>query len=256
MKVTLMQIDLSWGDPIANISRNDERLAKIEKTDLVIFPEMFSTGFATSPDGIAEKDEATLRWMKEKSKRYGFAIAGSVATEDNGLYYNRFYFVEPSGKVTVYDKRHLFSYGGEDAEYTPGTKKVIVEYQGFKILLQVCYDLRFPETCRNGIDPSTGKPEYDIAIFVASWPVKRVDAWSLLLKARGIENQSFVIGVNRVGTDPTCEYTGASGIFGPLGKTLVECTPGEEEIKSAELDKAHLEAFRESFPVLKDILIN
>jgi omega-amidase len=254
MKVTLMQIDLSWGDPIVNIRRNEQRLAKIEKTDLVIFPEMFSTGFATSPEGIAEKDGATLEWMKETSRRYGFAMAGSIATEDNGRYYNRLYFVEPSGKVTTYDKRHLFSFGGEDLRYTPGDEKVIVEYQGFRILLQVCYDLRFPETCRNGIDPKTGKPEYDLAIFVASWPVKRVEAWSLLLRARGIENQSFVIGVNRVGTDHSCDYTGASGIFGPLGKTLVECTPGEEEIKSAELDKAHLDAFRESFPVLKDII--
>jgi len=255
MKVTLMQIDLSWADPIANIRRNEQRLEKIGKTDLVIFPEMFSTGFATSPERIAEKDGATLEWMKTKSRQYGFAMAGSIATEDDGRYYNRFHFVEPSGKVTIYDKRHLFSYSGEDLRYTPGTEKVIVEYDGIRILLQICYDLRFPETCRNGIN-AKGSAEYDLAIFVASWPLRRVEAWSTLLKARAIENQCYVIGVNRIGKDPDCEYSGASAAVDPLGKTVIACAPFKEEYVTFDTDMETLAAFRQSFPVLKDIIVH
>ena len=248
-----MQCDLVWGDPEANLKLNEERLSKLAGTDLVVFPEMFSTGFATSPEGIAEKDGLTMEWMRRKAKEYGFAIAGSVATEDGGKFFNRFYFVEPSGKVSIYDKRHLFSFGGEDREYTPGTKKVTVEYSGIRILLQVCYDLRFPETCRNGLDAS-GVPEFDLAVFVASWPVRRIEAWSALLKARAIENQCYVIGVNRIGTDPYCEYSGASAAVDPYGKVIVGCESGKEESVQAEIDKLDLDAFRKNFPVLKDII--
>ena len=253
MKVTLMQIDLAWGDPAANRNRNDERLKTLGDTDLVVFPEMFSTGFAPRPAGIAEKDGSTLEWMKMRSREYGFAIAGSIATEEDGRFYNRFHFVEPSGKVTCYDKRHLFSYSGEDRTFTPGGRKVVVEYAGVRILLQICYDLRFPETARNHLLPS-GLPEYDLALFVASWPVQRVDAWSALLKARAIENQCFVLGVNRVGSDPSCTYTGASVALDPSGKTLAAGMSGREKLVQAELDLASLAACRASFPVLKDII--
>lgn len=253
MKVTLMQIDLAWGNPAANRRRNDERLKAVGSTDLVIFPEMFSTGFATAPEGIAERDGSTLEWMKTRARERGFAMAGSIATEEEGRFYNRFHFVEPDGKVTVYDKRHLFSYSGEDRTYTPGDRKVVLEYAGIRILLQVCYDLRFPETSRNRLLPS-GVPEYDLALYVASWPVGRVDAWSALLRARAIENQCFVIGVNRVGRDPSCEYTGASVALDPFGKPLAECLPGKEDIVGVDLDPVPLAAFRTSFPVLKDII--
>lgn len=253
MKTTLMQIDLVWGDPDANRRRNDERLKTVGDTDLVVFPEMFSTGFVTRPAGIAEKDGATLDWMKTRAREYGFAIAGSIATEEGGKFYNRFHFVEPTGKVTSYDKRHLFSYSGEDLTFTPGDRRVVLEYAGIRILPQICYDLRFPETGRNRLLPS-GVPDYDLALYVASWPVKRVDAWSALLKARAIENQCFLIGVNRVGTDPFCTYTGASVALDPFGKTLVACLPGKEEVVQAEIDLDSFAAYRASFPVLKDII--
>lgn len=248
-----MQIDLSWASPEENMKRNDARLASLCGTDLVIFPEMFSTGFVTEPEGIAEKNGLTLEWMLRKSKEYGFAIAGSVATEDNGRYFNRFYFVEPSGRVTSYDKRHLFSYSGEDLHYTPGTEKVILEYSGIRILLQVCYDLRFPETSRNGLRPD-GSAEYDMAVYVASWPVRRVSAWSALLRARAIENQCYVAGVNRTGNDPSCEYSGATAAIGPLGETLAEAAPGKEEFLTFETDMDSLLAYRKNFPALRDIV--
>lgn len=253
MKATLMQIDLSWADPEENMRRNDERLSKLSGTDLVVLPEMFSTGFATEPSGIAEKSGLTLDWMCRRAGEYGFALAGSVATEENGRFFNRFYFVEPSGKVTFYDKRHLFSFSGEDLRFTPGTKKVVIEYSGFRILLQVCYDLRFPETSRNSIGPD-GAADYDLAIYVASWPVRRVSAWSALLRARAIENQCYVIGVNRVGTDPSCDYSGASAAISPLGETILACAPGQEDFQTFEPDLVSLASYRTKFPALKDII--
>ncbi len=253
MKTTLMQIDLVWADPAANRKKIEAQLAGLPETDLVVLPEMFSTGFMTDPAGRAEKDRSSLKWMKEVSASYGFAICGSVSTEEDGKLYNRFHFVEPSGNVTVYDKRHLFSYSGEDKLYTPGSERVVLEYRGFRILLQVCYDLRFPETARNFIRPD-GSADYDLAIWVASWPTRRVDSWSTLLKARAIENQAYVIGVNRVGNDPACEYSGASELFDPMGRSVAACTPGEVSIVTAEIDPCLLTTFRESFPALRDII--
>jgi predicted amidohydrolase len=180
-------------------------------------------------------------------------MSGSISTEEQGRFYNRFYFVEPDGKVTIYDKRHLFSISGEDRIYTPGNRMVTVEYRGARILLQVCYDLRFPETCRNSLRED-GTPDYDLAIFVASWPSRRVSSWNTLLKARAIENQSFVIGVNRVGSDPECDYPGESVLLDPMGRTVVSCGTGCEVSVTGEMDLRLLSAFRESFPALKDIL--
>ena len=173
MKTTLMQIDLVWGDPDANRRRNDERLKTVGDTDLVVFPEMFSTGFVTRPAGIAEKDGATLDWMKTRAREYGFAIAGSIATEEGGKFYNRFHFVEPTGKVTSYDKRHLFSYSGEDLTFTPGDRRVVLEYAGIRILPQICYDLRFPETGRNRLLPSG----FLTTISLSMWRAGRSSGW-------------------------------------------------------------------------------
>lgn len=253
MKTTLLQTDITWADPDANMKRNEERLALLPETDLVVLPEMFSTGFVTDPAGIAEADCRSLEWMRKMAGKYGFAIAGSVSTEEKGKLFNRFYFVEPEGKVTCYDKRHLFSYSGEDKKYTPGNQRVILEYNGLRILPQICYDLRFPETSRN-LSDTPGEPAFDLIIYVASWPVRRIDAWSALLKARAIENQCFVIGVNRVGSDPSCNYSGASALLDPLGRTIAEGVPDRESIVTAEIDTAFLESCRASFPVLKDII--
>jgi predicted amidohydrolase len=253
MITTLMQTDVVWADPEANRRKLDAMLSALPETDLVVLPEMFSTGFMPDPAGRAETDGGTLEWMLSKSKEYGFAMAGSISTEEQGRFYNRFYFVEPDGKVTIYDKRHLFSISGEDRIYTPGNRRVTVEYRGARILLQVCYDLRFPETCRNTLRED-GTPDYDLAIFVASWPSRRVSSWNTLLKARAIENQSFVIGVNRVGSDPECDYPGESVLLDPMGRTVVSCGTGCEVSVTGEMDLRLLSAFRDSFPALKDIL--
>ena len=221
--------------------------AGIEAGGLIVLPEMFSTGFITMPAGEAESDGASLGWMKAIAKKYGCAVAGSVATEDGGLFYNRFYFVKPDGTFVKYDKRHLFSFAGEDRRFTAGSEKVITEYNGVRFFLQICYDLRFPCFSRN-ILPNP----YDAVIYVASWPSPRIGAWDTLLKARAIENQCYAIGVNRVGKDPSCQYNGHSSIVDPYGNASASCAEGVEEIVSADLDLDSLQAFRDKFPVLKD----
>jgi predicted amidohydrolase len=183
--------------------------------------------------------------MKRKSAETGAAIAGSIAVTNDGKYYNRFYFVKPDGSVSQYDKKHLFTYGGEHLRFTAGNERVIVEWKGVRILLEICYDLRFPVWARN-------RGDYDMILYVASWPTPRVSAWSSLLVARAIENQCYVAGVNRVGNDPACEYCGGSVIIDPYGKTIVACHMNEECEATAEIDMDKLQAFREKFPVLND----
>lgn len=245
MKVTILQKNIEWGNPHINVQRADEAIDRNPGADLYVLPEMFSTGFCTNPEGIAESDGYTLAWMRNKAASVQAALAGSVATEADGKYYNRFYFVKPDGEVTIYDKKHLFTYGGEHKRFTAGQERIIVEWKGVRILLQICYDLRFPVWARN-------RGDYDMILYVASWPTPRVSAWSALLVARAIENQCYVAGVNRVGTDPACEYCGGSIIIDPYGKTMVACTMGEECEASAEVDMEKLNAFREKFPVLGD----
>lgn len=246
MKVTVLQRDIVWANPEENRKRCDEAIERNPESDLYILPEMFSTGFCTNPDGIAENlNNETLQWMKSKAAEKSAAIAGSVAVTDGKRYFNRFYFVKPDGSVSYYDKKHLFTYGGEHRRFTAGEERVIVEWKGVRILLQICYDLRFPVWARNRAD-------YDMIIYVASWPTPRVAAWSALLVARAIENQCYVAGVNRVGADPACEYCGGTVVIDPYGKTIAECPMGEESEASALVDMDALEAFREKFPVLND----
>ncbi len=245
MKITILQRNIEWGNPVVNVKRADEAIDRNPGADLYVLPEMFSTGFCTNPEGIAESNGYTLAWMRNKAASVQAALAGSVATEADGKYYNRFYFVKPDGEVTIYDKKHLFTYGGEHKRFTAGQERIIVEWKGVRILLQICYDLRFPVWARN-------RGDYDMILYVASWPTPRVAAWSALLVARAIENQCYVAGVNRVGTDPACEYCGGSVIIDPYGKTMVACTMNEECEASAEVDMEKLNAFREKFPVLND----
>lgn len=245
MRVTILQRDIVWGEPATNIERADKAISENAGADLYILPEMFSTGFCTLPEGIAESEGLSLDWLKAKSAAMNAAIAGSVATEEQGKYYNRFYFVKPDGSVEYYDKRHLFTYGGEHNHYTAGDKRVVVEWRGVRILLEVCYDLRFPIWSRN-------RGDYDMIIYVASWPTPRVEAWKALLVARAIENQCYVAGVNRVGDDPNCTYCGGSSIINPYGRHMAICADNCECEVSAEIDMEALEAFREKFPVLKD----
>ncbi len=246
MKTALVQYDIVWADPAANRRRLDSVLDGMPAVDLVVLPEMFSTGFATQPEGIAEEaPSATLEWMKEKARKMDCAIAGSVALHDAEGYHNRFWFVKPDGEVTVYDKHHLFTYSGEHHRFTRGEDRVVVEWRGFRFLLNVCYDLRFPVWSRN-------RKDYDAAIYVASWPSVRQFPWDTLLRARAIENQCYVLGVNRVGKDPSCEYGGGTAAVDPYGATMAACASGREETVIVRLDMEVLEAFRAKFPVLDD----
>jgi predicted amidohydrolase len=245
MRITILQRDIVRADVDANLSRTEKVFETLPKTDLVVMPEMFSTGFATRPEGVAEKDDKSLNWMKRMAVERGFAIAGSVAVEKEGRFYNRFYFVKPNGEVGSYDKHHLFTYGGEHKRFAAGDERVIVEWKGVRWLLMVCYDLRFPVWSRN-------KEDYDGILYVASWPTPRIDAWSALLKARAIENQCYVAGVNRVGLDKSLHYCGASVILDPYGKELATCGINCEGAASADIDMVSLQEFRDNFPVLKD----
>lgn len=246
MKIVVLQRDIVWTQPAENCRRCSDAIDRNPGADLYVLPEMFSTGFCTNPVGVAETtDSDTLKWMKAVAAEKDAAIAGSVAVTDGENYFNRFYFVKPDGSVTHYDKKHLFTYGGEHHRFTPGEERVVVEWRGVRILLEICYDLRFPVWARN-------RGDYDMILYVASWPTPRVAAWSALLVARAIENQCYVAGVNRVGTDPACEYCGGTVVIDPYGKTIAECPMGEESEASALVDMDALEAFREKFPVLND----
>lgn len=246
MKVTILQRNIEWCSVEVNLRRAAEAIDRRPGADLYVLPEMFSTGFCTEPRGVAEGEQgATLEWMRRKAAETNAAIAGSVAVEVKGCYYNRFYFVKPDGEVAYYDKKHLFTYGGEHLRFTAGEKRTVVEWRGVRILLEVCYDLRFPVWARN-------RGDYDMILYVASWPVPRISAWSALLVARAIENQCYVAGVNRVGADPTCEYDGASVVIDPYGRRIAECALGEECEATVEIDMEALNAFRKKFPVLND----
>ncbi len=273
MKLTLIQSDIVWADPVANRKAAEEMMLKADKSDVYILPEMFSTGFATQPEGIAEPaDNDTLRWMKQMADNLDAAVCGSVAvcetvedsnnrligqSENNGKsvncksvnskYYNRFYFVKPGGEVAVYNKKHLFTYGGEHLRFTAGEERCQVEWRGVKFNICICYDLRFPIWSRN----SSENP-YDVQIYVASWPESRRSAWDALLLARAIENQCFVAAVNRVGDDPSCHYNGGTCLIDAYGKTVVAAEDGKVQTVTAELDMEKLNASREKFPVLKD----
>lgn len=251
MKISLVQFSPVWKDPSANRDRLHKLLARIPATDLIVLPEMFSSGFVTEPAGIAEKDGESLRFMQETAAARDCAVAGSLAVETEGTFRNRFYFVYPDGSEVHYDKHHLFTYGGEHHTFAAGEKPVVADFRGVRILLQVCYDLRFPVFSRNRLLPD-GSALYDIALYVASWPDVRTEAWDALLKARAIENQCFLAGVNRVGTDPGNRYSGHSVLLGPKGQVLARCKDNEEEVVTFEIQLPELLAFRKQFPVLQD----
>lgn len=246
MKIVILQTDIYWANPKKNLECAEEMLKKYAEVDLFVLPEMFSTGFCTRPQGIAEPVESeSLVWMKRVAAERNCAIAGSVAIEDGGKFFNRFYFVHPDGLVQSYDKKHLFTYGGEHKQFTPGTERVIVSYKGVRFLMQICYDLRFPVWSRN-------RGDYDVALYVASWPVPRIEAWKALLRARAIENQCYVVAVNRVGEDPNCSYCGGSEVINPYGKTIAVCEDYRVCGAEAVIDMDVLEDFRKKFPVLND----
>jgi len=245
INVTLIQADIIWEDKNSNLKKYQEQIDKIESTELIVLPEMFTTGFSMNPKDISETmNDGTIQWMKDNASKMNSAICGSIIIEEDGKYFNRFIWVNPDGSIHQYDKKHLFSFAGENKNYTAGNEKIIIEYKGWKICPLICYDLRFPVWSRNSED-------YDLLIYVANWPAKRKLAWKSLLVARAIENQCYVIGVNRVGKDSKNYYSGDSSIINALGEVLY-INSHIEEIYSTTLSKYDLTKTRSLFPFLKD----
>lgn len=252
LTITTIQTKLYWEDKRANLQMLEDKILGLsEKTEIVVLPEMFSTGFSMQPELFAETMEGeTVEWMQRVSREKGVILTGSIIAEENGNYFNRLVWMLPNGQMGVYDKRHLFAYGNEDQHYKPGNKRLIASVKGWKINLQVCYDLRFPVWARQ--QPSNGVPEYDVLIYVANWPEKRSHAWKTLLCARAIENQCYVVGVNRVGNDGNNIYhSGNSLVIDPLGQVLYHMAD-EEDINTITLSKQKLEEVRTRFPFLND----
>ena len=244
MKITLLQTDISWASPISNIATAEQLIENAEAADLYVLPEMWSTGFVTDAPG--EDQQEALAWMWTTAKKKDAAICGSLAVKlDNGRSVNRHFFVEPSGEITTYDKRHLFRYGGEDRFYSAGRERKVVEWRGVRFLLVTCYDMRFPVWMRY-------RGDYDAIICVANWPESRQDVWHTLLRARAIENQCYVIGCNRVGDDPNCHYIGNSSVIDSRGHVIAEDTLGQQTTVTATIDIEELQQFREKFGVLAD----
>ncbi len=248
MKITLIQSDIIWENKFRNLGRIGEMISTIpEGTDLVILPEMFNTGFSMNPAELAEPPESvTSDWMHEIAAKYNSGICGSYIVGENSNFYNRWIFVPPDGEVRIYDKRHLFSMSGEEALFTRGEKRVVFKFRGIRICPNICYDLRFPVWSRN-------RNDYDLLINSANWPESRRDVWITLLKARAIENQCFVAGVNRIGIDGAgIRYCGDSMILGPKGEMIAEGQQNKESVVSGNISIDELSGFRRKFPVWKD----
>ena len=246
MKITLLQTDIKWCSPAENIARAEKLILDAEKSDIYILPEMFSTGFCMEPEKIAESVGGdAFTFMMLMAKRMDAAIVGSVAVCDNGSYYNRMYFCKPDGTFESYDKHHLFTFSGEDKVYSPGRERVVVEFRGVRILLLVCYDLRFPVFARN-------RNDYDMIICVANWPRVRRYPWCTLAKARAIENLCYVAAVNRGGVDEWGDYSGDTLLIDPYGQPIAEWKEGVEDVVTASIDLDVINNFRNKFPALCD----
>jgi len=261
LTITTIQSHLHWQDKAANLEMFEKKIDSIkEKTEIVVLPEMFSTGFAIHPETLAETmDGETIAWMKRVAAKKKIILTGSVIIKETDqvagsptCYYNRLIWMLPNGDYGHYDKRHRFAFAGEDQNYTAGTKRLIASVKGWKINLMVCYDLRFPVWSRQATEDIEEGLEYDLLIYVANWPERRNHAWKTLLQARAIENQSYVVGLNRVGKDGADLYhSGDSMVIDPLGEVLYH-KKDEEDIFTITLEKAHLETIREKFPFWRD----
>lgn len=249
LNVALIQADLVWENPIENRRNFEVKIEGLpEETDLVVLPEMFTTGFTMHPELVAETMKGkTVNWMLDLAKKHDLAITGSLIIKaKDATFRNRMLFIKSNGDITFYDKRHSFSLAGENKKYTSGVDKVIVDFKGFKICLQICYDLRFPVFSRN-------VENYDVLIYVANWPKTRITAWDTLLKARAIENMCFTIGVNRVGLDANnYEYSGHSASYNVLGAIITETKAFNEDIQMVSLNKIELVNLRNKLGFLND----
>lgn len=246
LNIALIQTDLYWEDPVSNCKMFEEKIASIpDDVDLIVLPEMFTTGFTMKPENILlSESEGTLKWMQQMAQEHNVALVGSIIFQEDGKFFNRLYFTSSEDNTASYDKKHTFTLAGEDEVYEAGSKKLIFEYKGFKICPMICYDLRFPVWSRNA-------EYYDVLIYVANWPKKRVNAWDTLLKARAIENMAYCIGVNRTGKDGLdFEYPGHSAVYDVLGEPLAFSK--NEEILYATLNKEHIESTRKKLRFLED----
>lgn len=245
MRVLLFQFDIQWADAAANRAHIAQVLQGQPQCDLIVLPEVFTTGFGGQPSEVAEPAAggATLEWMKRLAREYDSAVAGSVAVREADTFRNRNYFVKPTGEVAFYDKHHLFHFAGEDG-YTAGNERVVVEWRGVRFMLLTCFDLRFPAWSRCHED-------YDVILYSANWPTTRIGQWRTLIRARAIENQCYVVAVNRIGKDPNCAYSGESAVIHPLGHDLVCCGNSEMAV-SVELDLEAQNTLRKKFPLLKE----
>ena len=251
MKIGIIQSDIVWCDKAANIARAEELIATSQAADLYILPEMWSTGFVIEAQDVAEPEEEckALQWMVTTAKSRNCALSGSLVISEGGKYYNRHYFVTPDGIAARYDKRHLFRLGGETKRFTAGDKRVVVEWRGVRFLLQTCYDIRFPVFARNRMTDCGY--DYDVIIYIASFPTPRADVWRTLSVARAIENEAFVVAVNRTGDDIYCNYSGGSLIADSFGQIVTECS-NKEQVVTAHIDIEELKERRRRFPTLRD----
>ena len=259
LTITTIQTNLHWEDKAANLQMLEQKINQLQqKTEIVVLPEMFSTGFSMKPELLAETMEGdTITWMKKIAAQKRIILTGSLIIKDGDHYYNRLVWMLPNGQYGYYDKRHLFAYAGEHEHYTPGYKRLIASVKGWRVNLLVCYDLRFPVWARQATplteaDAEKNEVEYDLLVYVANWPERRNHAWKTLLQARAIENQSFVVGVNRVGKDGNdIYYSGDSMIVDPMGEVLYT-KAHDEDIHTITLQKEKLEEIRHKLPFLED----
>ncbi len=248
VRTTIIQSDLAWEDKASNLKMFSDKLRALKgSSSIVILPEMFNTGFSMNVQALSESmDGETIAWMKEESGANKMIITGSLIINESDRFFNRMVWVQPDGKIAYYDKRHLFAYAGEDRHFSQGEKRLITSVNGIRFMLQVCYDLRFPVWSRQQGE------EYDVLVYVANWPEKRSHAWKSLLAARAIENQCYVIGVNRVGTDGKGHrYSGDSSVIDPLGEILWQSANREENFTFIP-DMQNLQEIRKELPFLKD----
>ena len=247
LNITLVQSQLFWEDVEKNISHFDALISEISETDIILLPEMFNTSFCPKSNHLAENmDGKTVRWMKEIAENKGCAISGTLMISENKNVYNRLVWISKNGAIHTYDKHHLFSLIKEERYISKGEGRLIVTEQGWKICPLICYDLRFPVFSRNDV-------EYDVLIYLANWPVKRIDAWDTLLKARSIENQCYTIGVNRVGEDGNkIPFNGHSKVFDAFGKELFSATENKEEVLQFENSLDDLKLKRRQMNFLQD----
>ena len=250
LNISIIQSDLVWKDKAANMASFGYDIDQIkEEVDLIVLPEMFNTGFVIDPEVVAEEMEGeSMQWMREQAKNKQAVVCGSLIIRENDNFYNRLFWMQPDGAYKQYDKRHLFSLGGEHKKFTGGTESLIVELKGWKIKPLVCYDLRFPVWAKNNY--SNGVYDFDLLIYIANWPAARRDPWMSLLKARAIENQSYVIGVNRIGEDGNgLAHAGDSNIYDAKGKKLIQQAIDTEFTEIILLSKKMLDDFRRKFTV-------